>query len=132
MRLFPEASNFKTSALSLIVLVGLGACATSGEPREYLAGSAIEAVASGNTAVFERGYNYYAPDGRKIHQRESGEIVLRRWWVSDSNQWCETLVRDGSELCGVRWEKAGDKDYYAVGRGFRIPFQIEDGNPQGL
>ena len=132
MRLFPRPGNFSTRALSLVFLFGFGACATSGEPRQYLEGAAIEAVAAGNTAAYERGYNYYALDGRKIHQRESGEIVLRRWWVSDDNQWCETLVRDGREFCGVRWEKAGDKDYFAVGRGFRIPFRMEDGNSQGL
>lgn len=132
MRLDPAAHNFQALVLSLTLVVGLSACATSGEPRQYLVGKAIEEVAVGNTAAYERGYNYYAADGRKIHQREGGEIVLRRWWVNDDDQWCETLVRDGRELCGVRWEKAGDTDYFAVGRGFRIPFKMQEGNTQGL
>lgn len=132
MRLDSKTYNFPALVLSLILVVGLVACATSGEPKQYLEGNEIKDVAVGNTAAYERGSNYYAPDGRKIHLRESGEIVMRRWWVNDDNEWCETLVADGREFCGVKWEKAGDKDYFAVGRGFRIPFQLEQGNSQGV
>ena len=132
MRLDPIPHKISARFVNLIFAIGLGACATSGEPRQYLVGKAIADIAVGNTAAYERGYNYYAPDGRKINVGEGGDVVLRRWWVNDDDQWCETLVRDGREFCGVRWEKVGDNDFFAVGRGFRIPFQIEQGNPQGL
>ena len=132
MRLDSKTHNLSAFLLGLSLMVGLGACATLGEPKQYLEGNAIKAVAVGNTAAYERGQNYYAPDGRKIHRREGGEIVQRRWWVNDDDEWCETLVADGRELCGVKWEIAGDDDYFAVGRGYRIPFKIEPGNSRGV
>lgn len=91
-----------------------------------LVGNTVE-EGSGKWAVF------YAADGRKSVWVRSGETRVRKWFINDQGEWCETLYRDSALSCGAQLQVNGKQVRRATQYGaIQWSGKVVEGNPRKL
>jgi len=91
----------------------------------------LVALAQGNSSVGDGWVVFWAPDGWKAARLRNGTVVQRNWRV-EKKQFCDTMVRDASEVCGVTWLKDGERYTVFGPDGGSASFRLENCNVASL
>ena len=133
-------SRGRPAGLVLVALLGLTGPATAETDREaFVADGALPLsqpevadLFSGNTFYGAVWTAYYDPDGTKV-TAIGGRTIVRRWWVAETGEVCQTLNRTEETACGPQvYALDGTYRSFNADGTLRGEFTTAPGNPEGL